>query len=53
MVKGLPTLEFQWHWIKDKQIIFTQIPYTYNYHLIVVDEDETICGFWLIEELTR
>ena len=52
-ISKLPTIEFTWNWIKDKKMYFEQIPYTYNYHLIVVDEDEDICGMWLLEKVER
>ena len=48
-ISKLPTIEFTWNWIKDKKMYFEKIPYTYNYHLIVVDEDDELCGLWLIE----
>lgn len=53
MVQQIPTLSFDWMWIKDKRIYFTTIPYTENYHLIVVDEEDNMCGFWLIERYER
>jgi hypothetical protein len=53
MVQKLPTIEFTWNWIKDKKMYFEKIPYTYNYHLIVVDEDEDICGMWILEKVER
>lgn len=53
MVQQIPTLEFNWMWIKDKKIYFNTIPYTHNYHIIVVDEEDDICGFWLIEKVEK
>ncbi len=51
--KQIPTLEFNWMWIKDKKIYFNSIPYTQNHHIVVVDEDDEVCGFWLIERVER
>lgn len=53
MKEKLPTIKFEWNWIKDKTIHFTTIPYTQNYHLIVVDEEDNMCGFWLLERIER
>jgi hypothetical protein len=40
-------------WIKDKKIYFNSIPYTQNHHIVVVDEEDEVCGFWLIERVER
>jgi len=53
MVQQIPTLEFDWMWIKDKKIYFNSIPYTQNHHIVVVDEDDEVCGFWLLERIER
>jgi len=53
MVQQIPTLEFNWMWIKDKKIYFNSIPYTQNHHIVVVDEEDEVCGFWLIERIER
>ena len=53
MVQQIPTLEFNWMWIKDKKIYFNSIPYTHNHHIVVVDEEDEVCGFWLIERIER
>lgn len=48
-IPKLPTLNFEWNWIKDKRIIFDKVPYTHNWHLMVFDEDDELKGLWLIE----
>ena len=53
MVQQIPTIEFQWMWIKDKKMYFDRIGYTQDYQLIVVDEDEDICGMWILEKIER
>jgi len=48
-IPTLPTIEFDWMWIRDKRIYITKIPFTPNYHITVVDEEDEICGLWLLE----
>lgn len=49
MVHKIPTIEFEWNWIKDKTIYLTEIPFTSDYHLMVIDEEDDIVGLWLLE----
>lgn len=53
MVQQIPTLEFDWMWIKDKRIILDKVPYTHNWHLIILDDEDDMCGWWLIERIDR
>lgn len=48
-VPKLAHIEFTWNWIKGKQMFVTQIPFSHNYHLMVVDTEGDMCGLWLIE----
>jgi hypothetical protein len=48
-VPKLAKIEFTWNWIKDKRIYLTEIPFSQDYHLMVVDEEDDICGLWLLE----
>lgn len=48
-IPKLATIHFEWNWIKDKTIYLTEIPFTADYHLMVVDNEDEICGLWLLE----
>jgi len=52
-IPKLPTIQLDWNWVKDKKIIFDKVPLTHNYHLIVLDEEDEIVGWWLIERIRR
>jgi hypothetical protein len=51
MDKQIPkaVIGFDWMWIRDKRIYLTEIPFTENYHIMVVDEEDDIVGLWLLE----
>jgi hypothetical protein len=53
MVQQIPVIQMDWMWVKDKRIYMNTIPYTHNHHIVVVDEDDNICGFWLLERVER
>lgn len=48
-VPKLAYIRFNWMWLKDKRMFITPIPFTHNHHLSVIDEDDDLCGLWLIE----
>ena len=48
-IPKLAEIHFNWMWIKDKRIYLTEIPFTADYHLMVVDNEDEICGLWLLE----
>ena len=53
MVHKIPIIQLDWNWVKDKKIIFDKVPLTHNYHLIIIDEEDDIVGWWLLERIER
>lgn len=51
MVHKIPIIQLDWNWIRDKRIYVNQIPQSHNYHIIVIDGDDNMCGWWLLEKI--
>lgn len=51
MVHKIPTIELNWMWLKDKRLYVNKVPHSHNYHIIVLDEDDNMCGWWVLERI--